>query len=419
MTVTAIVAIIMACIFGVCGLYVLMSLKTIQSTERGILIIFGSITRMLEPGVCFCPWLISKVKKYKVTPMIFKITVPTAITKNGKVKNYKEDGKEIEKVEVNVCLVLTTYFSKVEARLIQTAERAPGNDAKSLGPIIAPYIIDVTRAIFAEMPWVLSYQNRQKILDYITSKIIPLHPYSELMCTTTDNINTFYFEDGIPMLIGDNELIMERYNPLVQFKLDMSRTSLAITDINFCDKKLSDALVLAETARLTAEADRITSDENVQRIKDEGTANAENSKKDGLAKAEVKKREGLDGAEAARKIGFDKADFTYREEMDKVEVSKLQGEVDAEVIRKKGLATAKAREEMIKVIKDNKDLEALNALIEMAKGTSNTILYGLPAGLSDKMSSILGGNKPEDILGFLKDPAIVQTLKEAFEKITK
>lgn len=391
------IIIVLSVILAMAGLYYLLSLRIIKETERGVLIVNGKIKKMIEPGRNFCPWLISRVKIYKTTPMVFKITVPTVITKNGKVRGYKEDGKEIEKAEVNISLILTTYFSEDEHRLLETAKRAPGNDATSLGPFVDTHIIDITRAIFAEMPWVLSNQNRQKVLDYMTSKVIPLYPYTKLEFTTADNINTFYFDDLAAKSIGDDEVTMERYNPLVQFKLDMSRTSLRIIDINFCSKTLADSITLAETARQTAEANQITSHQNVQKMKDEGQATADNNKKDGLAKAEVKRKEGLDA----------------------VDISKLQGAADAEIIESKGLALAKAREEMIKVIKDNKDLEALNALIEMAKGTSNTILYGLPSGLSDKMSGILGGNKPEDILGFLKDPAIISVLKDAFEKITK
>jgi len=397
----------MLVILGLALGWFFMSVKIIHENERGVLVRSGVIIRMLEPGVNFCAWPISKVIIYKMTPMLFKIKVPTAITKNGKVKGYKEDGREIEKVEVDIFLTLTTYFPNVQSKLLETARRAPGNSAKSLGPVIVPYITDVVRAIFAEMPWVLSYQNRQKVLDYITSKIIPLHPYSLLKFDPVGPHNVFYFEDA-KSANGDDAATMERYNPLVQFKLDLSLTSLSITDINFCDNKLTASLTLAESARLKSEADAIASDRETKRIKEQG-----------LAAAEVDKKKKLDEVEAVRKAGIDRVDATRLEGFDKVEISKAQGEVDTEIIRKKGVAQAKARDEMIKVIKDNPDLEALRTLMEMAQGTSNTILYGLPSGMGDKISQILGGNKPEEILGFLKDPEILKVLKETFEKITK
>lgn len=75
-----------------------------------------------------------------------------------------------------------------------------------------------------------------------------------------------------------------------------------------------------------------------------------------------------------------------------------KGFAEADVIYEKGIAEADARGRMVDVIKNNPDLEFLRSLEEMAKGTSNTILYQIPVAFEDKVSKILGGNKPTDFL---------------------
>lgn len=57
-------------------------------------------------------------------------------------------------------------------------------------------------------------------------------------------------------------------------------------------------------------------------------------------------------------------------------------------------AAADARRRMVEAIKENPDLELLDALKEMAKGTSNTILFQLPNEIQSKLSEIMGGNDP-------------------------
>lgn len=78
----------------------------------------------------------------------------------------------------------------------------------------------------------------------------------------------------------------------------------------------------------------------------------------------------------------------------------IELEADAERYRLKeeGKGNAKAREKMIKAIKSNPDLEVLQALKEMAQGTSNTILYQIPAPFASRMQDLLGGNNPAEML---------------------
>lgn len=365
--------------------YVFMSLVIIQANEKAVLFIWGSAIRVIGPGPHFCPWLFSGITRYSMEPIVFKIKVPTAITKNGRVEGYKEDGDdEIERAELDVFLTLITYFSDDNVRLLKTAKRASGDVYEILNSAITPFIMDVVRSVFSEMPWILSYQERKCVLDYMLSRVVPEYEYFSLESKVVKSkngkksFNSYYFESlkqGHLLKKGEDATKMERYNPLVQFRLDMSRTSIIIDDVNFCNLELAKILSSAETARLQSEADLIKS------IRD---------------------------ADKIRKIGYAEADVTFE-----------KGKAEADVTFEKGKAEADARRRMIAEIKNNPDLEFLRSLEEMAKGTSNTILYQIPAAFEDRVSKILGGNKPTDFLSLLKDPAVLKTIKDAVQKITK
>jgi len=367
--------------------YVSISLVVIKASEKAVMFTLGQAVEVLDPGLHFCARWYTRIVRYTMAPLILQIKVPTAITKNGKVRDYKEDGDEIEKAEVDIYLTLVTYFSDNETDLMKTAKRVPSsNYAKVLSSTIKPFVIDVARSVFAEMPWVLSYQERKNVLDYMLSKIVPEYEYFKLTHKPLSNGNkykTYYFDNVVSR--GETADQMERYNPLVQFALDLSRTTLMIDDINFCNPDLANSLSLAEAARLQSEADRVKN---------------------------------LREASSIRQIGYAEADVANEKGLAENDVIMKRGTIEAEIIQKKGAAQADARERMVKVIKDNPDLEFLRSLEEMAKGTSNTILYQIPGAFEDKISKILGGNKPADFLGLLKDPEIMKALKEAVEKIT-
>jgi|GEM_PF-6449828 len=70
-------------------------------------------------------------------------------------------------------------------------------------------------------------------------------------------------------------------------------------------------------------------------------------------------------------------------------------------LEEEGTGVANARKAMIEVIKENPDLELMLSLREMAKGTSNTILYQLPHGFEERLGNILGGKSPKDFLAKL------------------
>lgn len=377
--------------------YIFKSLVTIESNETGWRTIFGANGKALEPGLNFCPWLISKLVIYEKTPLIFKFKVASAMTKNGVVKNYKEDSGEIERADIDIILTLTTFFD--HNNLAHTAANAPGVDAKSLAPAIRPFIVGIFRSIASEMPWPLLNGERTKVIDYALSKIKPEYEYYgvDFALDQKSKSNIYFFKDTKDR--GETIDLMRSKNPLVKFGLDVDNTTIEIEDINFSRKELADAFNLAEQARLTGESRRIANKIDVQKTIDDGLANnkisANKILEEGLKTDEVNKINGLTLADNKRK----------------------EGDALAYNIEREGEALSKARKLMIAEIKDNPDLEYLRTLEQMAKGTSNTILYQIPKSFEEKVSTIMGGSKPEDFFSLLKDEKIVNALKEALEKL--
>jgi len=311
------------------AVYCLMSIKIFGPDEMGVKTKFGKPVEFLDSGWYFIPWIISRVYRYSKQMISFHFTVPTATTRTGKVKGYGSN-KEIGAADVDIFCVLSTYFAQ-DDKLFETLKFAPGagNSAKKIGPFIVPYVLDVVRAVAGSLPWPLIDMEREKLVDYILARIIPNRtPYYDL----GPDADGFYVFTDSPNPPADNAAVMGKVNPLVQFGLDLSRTSLSIENADLNDKELAKLLTSPEKARLEAAAKVELSISNKTCLKNEG-----------------------DGK-------------------------------------------AYAREKMIEAIKDYPDLELLDALKGMAQGTSNTILYQLPAAFENRMKNILGGNDPKDFL---------------------
>lgn len=374
MTATAWLIIVLVAMF-LTALYFTVHIFIVQENEQGVLCRWGVAKKVLNPGTYLRLGIAVKVIKYEKTPLILESVVYEATTKNGKVKNYKDDSVETERSKMDIFFSFTTFFSEGN-NLLKTAKNAPRNIGEMMD-VIDLYLTNVLIKVASGIPWVLLDQDGDKISDYILAKIIPGYEYYELIVENEEKPkepNIYSFNDT-KNKTGNSLLEMEKYNPLVQFGLDMSRTSLSIQRFRFSDEELRKSFGDAEKSRLQGEGVRLTS---------------------------------IVKADAAREEGKAKADVT-----------KMDGIAQANVIKVTGVAKADARALMISKIKDNPDLEYLRTLEEMAKGTSNTILYELPEAIRGKISGMLGGGKAEDVFGFLKDEKVITAIKEAIEKLIK
>lgn len=356
---------------------IIKSLVTIKPNENAVLIQFGKPVKVIGSGLHFCLWPFSSVVRYSKQPIILNIEVGTAMTKGGIVKGYKEDGKEVERTELDVILTLTTYFDC--EKLITTLSNAPGNNAESLQYALGGFIISVVRAAASTMPWPLFNGNHDKVAKYIMGMIIPGFDYYDLQIDnekddSKKNVYSFKKNKTKSSLDGDIQK-----SPFIQFGLDLSRTTIDIKDVNFSNEEMRKAFNAGETARMLAEKAMIDADALADGIIKKGVAEAKAS-----------------------------ADKIIQE-----------GEASARIIKKNGEAEAAARKLMIEEIKGHPDLEYLRSLVEMAKGTSNTILYQVPKGFEEKLSGLLGGGTPENFLSLLKNEKVLEVIKNEIEKLNK
>lgn len=362
---TALVITALLVVMGI--LYSLKSLIIVKANEMALKFTFGKITGLYQPGLRFCPWLLSSVVTYEKTPLIFEIKVPDVVTKTGKVKGNQND-REVKRTTVDVFVTLTLYFANNLKDLSVTAERVGdgSNDIGVLGEAIQPFIDSVVRSVFSEMPWMLSYQERVKMTEYLMSRISPDYKYFSLKAEETgdqkannNDSKSYYFSDTKDAA-SEGEYAMGRYNPLVQFHFDLRRLSILINRIDFSDPNLTKLMNSAEGARLEKEVASINQTQ-----------------------------------------------------------ARREGDTQAYIMETKGKALANSRALMIKAIKDNPNLEYLRALETFSQGPATKIIYQIPKIIEDGLAGVFGNNKVDDLQGLLKDPEIAKVIKEAISNATK
>ncbi len=365
--------------------YAVKSVFVIKASEIGVLIRFGKVVKVVHVGFHFSPWIFhsTSLLRYPREPMVVRVKVKSAITGNGIVKGYKENGKEVEKTEMDISVTLTTYFSENLNDLKKSVARISEANINNFGQILSDYVSGVVREVISEMPWPLFNSSWNNLSKYLLARIVPNSEYFDLIIEDKDDSskpNKYSF--STTKSFGDDAATMEANNPFVQLGLDVSRTSLIIQNIDFSNEEMKKIFNSPEISRIKGDADVVE------------------------AETEAKKSVAL----AVKTVNDSEAAATKRIN---------EGKAEAEVIKSVGIANAEARALMISKIKDNPDLEYLRVLEEMTKGTSNTIIYQMPKAFENRVSNILGGNNPDDLFSFLKDPEIVKTVKEAIEKLTK
>lgn len=333
--------IIIVFVLAILAGYAGLCINIIKPNEMGIRVFLGKPNEdagVLDHGFHFAFWPFEKIVRYTKERMLFKFQTKTVVTKKGKVKGYEE----MDPAELNIdCAVYASFAQSND--LFKTLEKAPGSTAREIGPTLVPYVMDTVRALCGRIPWRLINQERQDFAQWIISRLVgspTVDKFNEVDKDEDKNIG-FFSKDQVPPTSAE----LEKSSPFIIFGL--KDVSFVILDISFADSEMQLAVSAPEKARLQKAAT--------------------------IAQAEAKK------------------EATIRE-----------GEGNSKKIRLEGQASAEARDLMIKVIKEEPELEVLFTLREMAKGTSNTILYQLPRAFEDKVKEMFGGNGFEDFLKILK-----------------
>jgi len=328
-------------IFAIITVYFLVTgIKILEPNQIGIKLLFGSAKNKkgLGPGgIYFIFWPIQKLKIFTNEVMVFEFTTPSIITRRGGVQGYA-DGV-VEPTEIDIKCTMNAKFDI--NKLHRAAENTSATNGKDLGPLIVPYVIDVIRTLGSRIPWRLMNQERHYAADWIIARLIS-GDYKRIDLPVQKKDGDSKNKDDVYGQVNPN---------------DYETGTITIKDVEnespFLQFGLTNVTLAIENIDFTdKEMDEVVFAGEKARLK--ATATKLN-------------------ADAER----------YRREQE-------------------GIGSANARNSMLAVVKEaGSNLEALFTLREMAQGSSNTMMYQIPEGLTKTLSTVLGGNSLESMLGKL------------------
>lgn len=331
------------------------SCNIVKANEFGVKIFMGIPVTAVDPGFNLTFWPLYVLERFPANQQVIDFVVPSIMTRRGRVKGSNDI---IEPAEINIVMKLFYYFDK--NLLTKTIKRIPGKSEEKMSEPLIGYLTDVVRNQAGKVPWRLINQERFKFLQIVRSRIIPITVRPSAGDNTGEplyKINPQDKDEKIPTFAYE-EIYEGNENVLKAKDLKGSpfvQFGLKNVDLSIIDINFTDE-----------ELKKAISAPETSRLK----ANAKRNEGDG--------------------------ERYYKEQV--------------------GIGEAEARKAMIEAIKENPDLEVLFALREMARGTSNTILYQVPAAFENRMRDLLGGNSLGDAVRMFS-PENQQYLKKIVEEI--
>jgi regulator of protease activity HflC (stomatin/prohibitin superfamily) len=301
----------------------------VRENERGVKVVLGNPSGIVESGPRWIPWLFGKLRRY--TTKLFELggepekngtsaegaakqrefARAGVLTKAGKSAD-PDDTEVYSPVNVGIDVSLRYYWPSDSTRLIDVVKSLPDpDDRKALANIFEELVLEQVRTVGSQRTWIDLYRDRAKFAADITLAI------------TTN--------------LSPTNILLKVDSPVV-----------VIDHLEF-PEGLINSISKAEIARLEKKAKIIDAD----------------------AEKEVLTRQG-EGNEAKKTA--------------------------------EGRGDANARKSLYEAIgsePQNIQKEVLLTLREMAKGTSNTILFQIPSQITDTLSEIFGKSKglgPEQIM---------------------
>ncbi len=334
-------------------------INILKPNEIGIKLTFGKPAEINEEqpvksgvgpgGLHFAFWPVQKIKRYTNDIMEFHFTTPSVITRRGAVAGYGNGA--VEPAEINIICTLYAQFD-VDS-LHNTVKYTGANNAQTIGRLIIPYAIDAIRALGSRVPWRLINQERHHAAQWVIARLIGCNP------------KDYPKKIDVPKPQGDDKPDLYGKEDPNDYKDDVHAPTR---------EKLENSSPFVQTGLINV----------VLAVEDINFTNEEQM------------REALTAKERAR-----------------LEAGATREKADAEKYKRQeeGKGSANARKKMIEAIKENPELEALLTMSEMAKGTSNTIMYQIPPGLAETMSGLLGGNDISRLFSQLSDEQKTKFIK--------
>lgn len=293
-------------VMAVVGMIIFESVKSfgiIEPHQKGIKVTLGVTAEKETTGWYVAIWPIQKMVKITKKLMIFKFTVPSAVTRRGKVEGHD---KIVEPLEVDIKCAI--YAQLDENELSHILQYAPGYDASSLGPFLVPYAIDTVRAMAGRLPWRLINRERYKSAVWVRARLIG-GKYFGIDDNDPKVEIKYKCPEGGTCKEGDSEILINELengkSPFVT--LHMKNVSFVIEDLIFSETvRLS--VTAAERANLEAEATVIKAEAEKIRKTKEGQGDAEAR---GAMLAKIKEHPELETISAIKEIGKGQGHFIF------------------------------------------------------------------------------------------------------------
>lgn len=346
------------------------SIFVIKANQMGLRITMGIPGEPVGSGPYIAIYPIQKIAIVPTELQSISFAANSVMTKRGRVKGYKD---VIESAEVSVLFTLYYYFDKSE--LTTTVKKVSGFNEKDLAPELIPYVRDVLRTLIGRTPWRLINEERYKFAQCALGRIWPIGKEEKNYILEKYEVT----EDGV---------IIEKNN--------------SIKDDIKAGKGTS--LFLYHFKRIEYGEKCWIKEEHLQKSP---------YVQFGLEKVAIA-IEDIDFTDPELKKAISAPELSRL----KKDAQKLDTDANRYTLEEEGAGAATARKKMIEVIQGAPELEVLYTLKEMAQGTSNTILFQIPAAFESKIKDMLGGNDFGSMFKLLK-PEQQKEIKNIIEGAIK
>jgi len=281
------------------GLIVSKSFGTIQPDEIGIKVVLGKPGEIKKSGWFFALWPFVKMKRITKELMIFKFTVPGAITRKGRIEGYDKD---IEPVEIDIKCAVYAQFD--ETKISHIIQYAPGYNAKAIGPFLVPYVMDTVRALAGRLPWRLINRERYKSSVWVQARLTGGNYFG----IDDQPDQPIKFKEPVSGKVGESKITIKELEGKSPFRtLHMKNVGFVIEDLIF-GEKLRDSIVAPEKAQLDAHATVIAAEASKTKKVNEGEGDATARQK--MLEA-IKLSPELEALSALKEIGKGQSNFIF------------------------------------------------------------------------------------------------------------
>ena len=271
------------------------SFGVVQPNQKGVKVTLGIASEKEVEGWYFVFWPFQKMVRITKELMMFKFTVPSTVTRRGKVEG---QDNIVESAEIDIKCTIYARFD--DEKLSEIIQYSPGYNAKKLGPFLVPYAIDTVRAMAGRLPWRLINRERFKSSIWVQTRLTGGHYHG---IDDDDPKEPIKFKASC-----DSEIFLDEVNAKSPFAtIPMKNVSFVIEDLIF-SPSFRESITAAERANLDADAKIIAAQAEKTRKAKEGEGDAAARK--AMIEA-IKTDKDLETISALKEIGKGQGHFIF------------------------------------------------------------------------------------------------------------